>query len=494
MSERDLGWRPPADAWSRRDFMRNGFASVALVCTLTSPASLGGRRVVTSAAMRAQAQSPFAPFRRDLPRIPDLKPVRRTRTRDVYDITMREATAEILPGFQTPIYGYNGIYPGPTIRSRTGREAIVRQHNALPFDANVHLHGGSVPAAHDGHPMDLIPAGGSFDYRYPNEQDAASLWYHDHAHGRTARTLYHGLLAMYVLEDDLERELDLPRGAYDVPIVIADHAFNRDGSFRYADSIDVGFRGDTILVNGAVSPRMRVRRRKYRLRFLNASNSRSYTLRLGRGRPMTQIAGDGGLLTRPVNRTRVPLHPAERVDLVIDFRDYRPGTELVLHNEGGEGGAVAVMRFDVAHGGGSEDFRVPRRLRERESLPPANADRRWELALGLRAWQINGREFDHNRIDVMPHHGSTERWTFVNRSNRVHPMHIHGFLFRVLSRSSGPVDPADQLGWKDTIGVLPDETATVLAWFVPYAGRYVFHCHALEHADQAMMLQLEVLA
>ena len=303
--------------------MRNGFASVALVCTLTSPASLGGRRVVTSAAMRAQAQSPFAPFRRDLPRIPDLKPVRRTRTRDVYDITMREATAEILPGFQTPIYGYNGIYPGPTIRSRTGREAIVRQRNALPFDANVHLHGGSVPAAHDGHPMDLIPAGGSFDYRYPNEQDAASLWYHDHAHGRTARTLYYGLLAMYVLEDDLERELDLPRGAYDVPIVIADHAFNRDGSFRYADSIDVGFRGDTILVNGAVSPRMRVRRRKYRLRFLNASNSRSYTLRLGRGRPMTQIAGDGGLLTRPVNRTRVPLHPAERVDLVIDFRDYR---------------------------------------------------------------------------------------------------------------------------------------------------------------------------
>jgi spore coat protein A, manganese oxidase len=484
----------PRTEWSRRDFMRNGFASVALLCALPGRGPLSGRGEVTSAALRAQAQSPFEPFRRDLPRIPNLRPVRRTRTQDIYEITMREATTEILPGFQTPIYGYDGIYPGPTIRARTGREVVVRQHNALGFDANVHLHGGSVPAAHDGHPMDLIPAGGSFEYHYPNEQDAASLWYHDHAHGRTSRTLYHGLLAMYLLEDDLERTLDLPQGRYDVPIVIADHAFNRDGSFRYADAIDEGFRGDTILVNGAVTPRMRVKRRKYRLRFLNASNSRTYTLWLGRGRVMTQIAGDGGLLERPVRRRTVPLHPAERVDLVIDFRDYGPGTELVLRNDDGSGGTVAVMRFDVVRGGGSEDFRVPRRLRPQEALPAAVADRGWQLGFGSGAWQIGGRDFDHDRIDVRPAHRSTERWTFTNRSNRVHPMHIHGFLFRVLERSSGPVHPGERLGWKDTIGVQPQESVTVLPWFAPYSGRYVFHCHALEHADRAMMLQLEVAA
>jgi FtsP/CotA-like multicopper oxidase with cupredoxin domain len=342
--------------------------------------------------------------------------------------------------------------------------------------------------------MDVIAPGSSFDYHYPNQQDAASLWYHDHAHGPTSRTLYYGLVAMYVLEDDLERQLDLPRGDYDVPIVIADHAFNRDGSFRYAENIDVGFRGDTILVNGAVSPRMRVERRKYRLRLLNASNSRSYTLRLGRGRKMTQIASDGGLLARPVGRRRLPLHPAERVDLVIDFRDYAPGTELVLHNEDGAGGVVAVMRFDVARAGGSEDFRVPRRLRSQELLPAAGADRTWDLGLGFGGWQINGKDFDPARFDVRPQHGSTERWTFVNRSNRVHPMHIHGYLFRVLGRSSGPVHAGDRLGWKDTVGVLPNETVTVLAWFAPYSGRYVFHCHSLEHADRAMMLQLEVVA
>ena len=124
---------------------------------------------------------------------------------------------------------------------------------------------------------------------------------HDHAHGRTSHTLYYGLLAMYVLEDDLERELALPSGDYDVPIVIADHAFNRDGSFRYVENVDLGFRGDTLLVNGAVSPRMRVEHRRtpappqrVELALVHACGS------VPAGDD--QIAGDGGLLARPVVR------------------------------------------------------------------------------------------------------------------------------------------------------------------------------------------------
>ena len=488
------GFRPPADAWSRRDFMRNGFGSLALLCTIASPSALrGGPAEVTSARLRAQARSPFQPFQRDLPRIPELLPVSSTRTQDTYEIAIREGMADILPGFQTPIYGYEGVYPGPTIRARKGRKAVVRQRNTLPFESNVHLHGGYVPAAHDGHPMDVIAAGRSFDYHYPNEQDAATMWYHDHAHGRTAHTLYYGLLAMYVLEDDLETQLGLPQGEYDVPIVIADHAFNKDGSFRYEENVDLGFRGDTILVNGAVSPRMKVQRRKYRLRFLNGSNARSYSLKLGNGRPMLQIAGDGGLLSKPVTRTKIPFHPAERVDLVLDFSAYGPGEQLVLSNADGLGGTAPIMRFDVEGGRTSEDFTVPSRMRQPERLPGANARRTWNLALGTAAWQINGLGFDPNRIDVRPRRGSTEIWTFVNKSTRVHPMHLHGFQFLVLERSSAPVEVADKSGWKDTIGVLPNETVTVLAWFAPYSGKYVFHCHALEHADKAMMLQMEVV-
>ncbi|MDA0172460.1 multicopper oxidase domain-containing protein [Solirubrobacter taibaiensis] len=491
-----MSFRPPADAWSRRDLMRNGFGSIALLCTFAAPDVLRPRKAtVTSAAIRSQAKSPFTPFQQDLPRIPELVPVATSRTRDTYAMTVREGMAEVLPGFQTPIYGYDGVYPGPLIRAKKGREVVVRQTNGLPFETNVHLHGGYVPAEHDGHPMDVIPAGGHFDYKYPNDQDAATLWYHDHAHGRTSKTLYYGLVSMYILEDDLETELRLPQGEFDVPLVLADHAFNKDGSFRYAENVDIGFRGDTLLVNGAISPRMAVQRRKYRLRFLNASNARSYALRLGGGRPMTQIAGDGGLLARPVPRTNIPLHPAERVDIVIDFSAYGPGEELVLYNTDAEAnaGTTPIMRFDIEGGKVSEDFRVPSRLRDPEPLPAPNARRRWELALGTAAWQINGLGWDPNRIDVRPRLGSTELWTFVNNSNRVHPMHLHGFLFRILERSSAPVALADRLGWKDTVGVLPNETVTVLAWFAPYRGKYVFHCHALEHADKAMMLQMEIV-
>ncbi len=182
-------FRPPADAWTRRDVMRNGMFSAALLCTLGPKSLLSGPKVVTSAARRSQATAPFQPFQADLPMMPELLPVRSTRTTDFYEVAIRDGMAEILPGFQTPIYGYEGIYPGPTIRARKGRKAVVKQTNMLPFDSNVHLHGGYVPAEFDGHPMDVIRPGGTFDYQYPNDQDGAYLWYHDHAHGRTCKPL-----------------------------------------------------------------------------------------------------------------------------------------------------------------------------------------------------------------------------------------------------------------------------------------------------------------
>jgi FtsP/CotA-like multicopper oxidase with cupredoxin domain len=487
---------PPAEGSSRRDFLHNGVYSVALFCTLGSTGALGGRRVQTSAGRRALAQSKFAPFQRDLPMMPVASPVRTENGVAVYELDVREGVAEILPGMQTPIYGYDGIYPGPTIRARKGEPAIVRARNGLGFDTNIHLHGGYVPAASDGHPMDVIAPGASFDYAYPNEQDAASLWYHDHAHGRTARTLYYGLVGSYVLSDDREAGLDLPQEEYDIPIVLADHAFNRDGSFRYTENIDVGFVGDTILVNGAIAPRMRVQRRLYRLRFVNASNSRIYDLRLGNRRPMVQIASDGGLLEHALRRTTVRIHPAERIELLLDFRAFKPGSEVVLHNVSGGATTRAVMRFDVVRGGGSEEARIPRgRMRTLERLPKPNATRSWELSLktgGGVQWQMASRGFDPMRVDARPRLGTTELWQWRNTSDRSHPMHLHGMLFRVIERSTGVVT-APERGWKDTIGVAPGEKVTVQPWFVPYAGRYVFHCHNLEHGDKAMMLQLEVV-
>jgi spore coat protein A, manganese oxidase len=477
---------PPELRWTRRDALGRGMASFTALCML--PAATR-----TSAGRRAAAAAAFEPYQTELQIPPTLVPVSGTATEDRYELLIREGRAEIVPGTLTPVYGYDGIYPGPTIRARKGRTAVVRISNGLSFNQNVHLHGGVVPAASDGHPMQLIAPGASFDYTYPNGQDAATLWYHDHAHGLSARTMFYGLAGFYIVEDDREAELELPNGDFDVPLVIQDRAFNEDGSLRYTENVDEGFLGDTIVVNGTVSPRFAVRRALYRLRFLNASNAREYRLELGGGATMTQIAGDGGLLEAPVPRTAVPLGPAERIDVVADFRRVRSGAQLELTNALGTGSTRTVMRFDVT-GRSTDSGRLPAQLRPREAIPAPSVTRRWDLNFstsGTPEWQISGMGFDMERIDARPALGTTERWLFVNVSHRAHPMHLHGMHFRVLDRSTGALDPGEH-AWKDTVMVRADETVVVQPRFAPYPGRYVFHCHNMEHQERAMMLQMEV--
>jgi len=474
--------------WTRRDALERGMASFAALCLLPAATTR------TSAGIRAAATAAFAPFQTDLPILPTLVPVSQTANEDHFELTIREGRAEIIPGELTPVYGYDGIYPGPTIRARKGRTTVVRVTNGLTFHQNVHLHGGLTPEASDGHPMQLIEPGGAFTYTYPNAQDAATLWYHDHAHGLSAQTMFYGLAGFYVVADDLEDSLQLPSGEFDVPLTIQDRAFNADGSLRYTENIDEGFLGDTIVVNGAVSPRFAVKRALYRLRFLNASNARAYRLELSNGAPMVQIAGDGGLLEAPVTRPAIPLGPAERVDVIVDFRRLRAGAQVQLTNGLGTGGTTNVMRFDIT-GKSTDSGRVPAQMRPREAIPePAGAMRRWDLMFsttGTPQWQISGLAFDINRIDARPQLGTTERWLFVNQSHRLHPMHLHGVHFRVLERSTGTPN-AGERAWKDTVMVALDETVIVQPWFKSYRGRYVFHCHNMEHQEHAMMLQMEI--
>jgi spore coat protein A len=473
--------------WTRRDAFERGMASFAALCLLPTAAATrtsAGKRAVTAAAL--------APFEADLQIPPTLVPVSSTATEDRYEMTIREGRAEIIPGTLTPVYGYQGIYPGPTVRTRKGRTTVVQQTNALSFNQNVHLHGGLVPEASDGHPMQLIAPGDSYTYTYPNTQDAATLWYHDHAHGLSARTMFYGLAGFYIVEDDLEDSLELPSGDFDVPLAIQDRSFDANGALLYTENIDEGFLGDTIVVNGSVSPRFAVKRALYRLRFLNASNARHYQLELA-GAPMVQIAGDGGLLEAPVARDAIPLAPAERIDVVVDFRSVSAGTQLQLTNSLGTGSTAAVMRFDVT-GRRVNSGRVPAQLRPREAIPEPSANRRWDLVFstsGTPEWQISGIGFDVDRIDVRPRLGTSERWLFFNPSHRLHPMHLHGVHFRVLDRSIGSPH-AGERAWKDTVMVRTDETVIVQPNFASYPGRYVFHCHNLEHQEKAMMLQMEV--
>ena len=174
---------------------------------------------------------------------------------------------------------------------------------------------------------------------------------------------------------------------------------------------------------------------------------------------MLQIASDGGLLEAPVARSSFPLHPAERIEVLVDFRAFRPGSEIVLQNTAGEATTTkSVMRFDVVDGGGARrrgcraggcarSRSCPRRTRR------AAGTSRCSTSSGVQ-WQIANRGFDPSRIDVAPRLGTSELWQWHNPSNRVHPMHLHGMLFRVVERSSGVIHPGER-AWKDTVGVLP---------------------------------------
>ena len=280
--------------------------------------------------------------------------------------------------------------------------------------------------------------------------------------------------------------------------MLTDRSFNVDGSFRYRTDLDRGFRGDTILVNGAVAPRMKVERRLYRFRFLNAANARAFELELGNGRKMVQIGSDGGLLPAPVVRRSIPMEPAERVDVIIDFRQFGVGSKVILHNTVGEPSTSAVMRFDVVRGG-AEEARIPKKLRELEELPEVNAERSWPLTFqglagGGSVWQIAGGGFSEMRIDCKPRQGSTELWTWVNHSV-AHASDAHARLPLPgrLDATGSRRTRATRAG-RTRSRSIRNETVVVQPYFDYFPGVYVFHCHAAEHGDMSMMGQMEVVA
>lgn len=440
---------------------------------------------------------PVIPFDAVFRTPPVLAPTRVEADADYYEMTMRSAVVEILPGRSTTIWGFNGQFPGPTIKARRGRRVVIRQTNQLPeAKPAVHLHGGHVEARFDGYPTDVIPLGASRDYVYPNRQIAASLSYHDHEMHRTGPNVYMGLVGAYLLEDDEEAALNLPSGDYDVPLIIQDRAFGVDGSLRYSPGMD-GMFGDVILVNGVAQPRFGVANRKYRLRIYNASNARAYELTLSSGQPFVQIATDGGLLPAPVSRITIPLQPFERVEVVVDFSSVEVGSPVILQNGLAVGRTAAIMRFDVER---QEEDRssVPSVLRPLERLEEKAATATRDFTLGMAmggermTWVINDQPFDHARVDATPRLGETEIWRFTNRSGpHPHPMHLHLDMFQILDRDGAPPPPGE-VGWKDTVAVGPDETVRVIVRFTDYPGRYMFHCHNLEHEDNAMMGQIDV--
>lgn len=434
------------------------------------------------------AARPVTMFSKRMPVPPELTPTR-TRSADVYQLPIKPAQVEFVAGHPAPVRTYGGQFVGPTIRARTGRPVRMTFTNELDVPSNVHLHGGHVPASSDGHPLETIAPGQSRSYDYPNSQQGATLWYHDHAHHLEAENVYYGLHGFYIIEDDAERELGLPSGEYDVPIMLRDAHLDENGALLFP-----GHPKDrtTILANGVVTPRFPVAARKYRFRLLNSANDRIFRLTMG-GAELTQIASDGGLLPAPVRRTEIVLGSAERTDVVIDFSRHPVGSHLVLYDVSGP-----VLRFDVTRKA-VDRSRVPPRLRPLPALPAAGVERdivfKFDVSGSVPVGLMNGVPYDPNRVDFQVRRGTTEIWRIRNDDVELaapHTFHMHLEQFRVLDRDGAP-PPPDDLGRKDTVFVGPGETVRIQVTFTEYLGKYVYHCHYLEHSALGMMAQLEIV-
>jgi FtsP/CotA-like multicopper oxidase with cupredoxin domain len=351
------------------------------------------------------------------------------------------------------------------------------------------------------------------EYTFPMDQRAAMLWYHDHRMDFTAPAVWRGLAGMHLVRDDTEDALDLPRGARELPLMIADRSFAADGSLAYP-SLDPALRdrpgvtapyaggvlGDVILVNGAPWPVHEVDAVRHRLRLLNASNARHYELAAvtddGRRLDLVQIGADQGLLAAPVTHSTLPVAPAERYDVVVDFAGLPVGSRVRLINRLGTGRTRDVMAFRIARRA-QDDTHVPALLAE--DLPAwrrseATAVRDFAFRAGRmqhgRGWVIGGRAFDPARTDVRTRLGAVEVWRFVADAH--HPVHLHLAGFRVLSRGGRAPLPHDA-GLKDTVSLRPGESAEIITRFDGYRGRYLFHCHNAEHEDMGMMANLEIV-
>ncbi|ACQ82246.1 Bilirubin oxidase [Beutenbergia cavernae DSM 12333] len=420
-----------------------------------------------------------------------------------FALTARPGSREFLPGTTTATMGYDGDYLGPTLRAKRGEQVRVRARNELDAETTVHFHGMHLPAIMDGGPHQRIPPGGERTPTWAIRQHAATLWYHPHPHGATEGQVTAGLAGLFILDDDEEAALDLPRdyGVDDVPVIVQDMLLGDDGASRRENGRFVGTLGNTLIVNGIYGPYLDVTTQRVRLRILNASGARIYGFEMSDGRDLVQIASDGGLLAAPHATRQVVLSPAERAEVIVELQ---PGETVVLRSEpyefdDGPGGMIGRDdRFDVL------ELRAAATLTPSPAVPAALAaveklrveDVTQERSMEFSGTSINGQDMDMGRIDEVVTIGATEIWNVRNDNGSLpHNVHVHDVQFQVLT-IDGAAPPPPLAGWKDTVLLLPEVEYRLIMRFTDYADPavpYMYHCHLLWHEDQGMMGQFVVV-
>jgi FtsP/CotA-like multicopper oxidase with cupredoxin domain len=381
----------------------------------------------------------------------------------------------------------------------------------------------------DGHPMYAIGTGSRYVYEFIVDNRAGTYWFHPHPHERTGFQVYRGLAGFFLVGDDEEDALKLPRGTFDLPLVIQDRTFDSRNQLVYLQNMMermMGFAGERVLVNAKPDHIRTVERTAYRLRLLNGSNATAYRLSLNNGQPFLIIGTDGGLLEQAMMRPTLTLGVGERADVWVDFGTVQSGEDVALVAQPFapmmlDGGAMPMMRrpattaprhiarFRVG-GGAAKKSSTPARLSKFPALDlreAVNRERPRRIQMSMMRGQmfLNGRTFDMEAVadDERVRLGTTEVWEFVNDSPMAHPMHIHNLHFRVIERSGVTSAAGDapglsagftDEGLKDVVLVLPGQRVKVLMKFENFTGLYLYHCHILEHEDLGMMRNYRVEA
>ena len=281
------------------------------------------------------------------------------RNGEPVSLSLQKTQHRFGPGAAVPARGISSSYLGPVVRVRSGDTIPFRVENHLDEETTLHWHGLLVPSHVDGGPHNTINPGAVWSPEITIKQPAATTWFHPHPHGNTARQVYLGLAGMMIVSDGADRDRGLPTtyGVDDLPIVLQDKRFGRNGELVYEPGMmDMmhGFRGDTLLVNGAIGPVARVPAGFVRLRLLNAANARTFDLRFGDRRAFFVIAGDAGYLAEPVEARNLLIAPAERYEVLVNFADGRPVELVTASDVGGSFGPGMMMQMGRSRGSASE--------------------------------------------------------------------------------------------------------------------------------------------
>ncbi len=433
-------------------------------------------------------------------------------------LTAQRGTTAFVDAGTSETWGFNQSYLGPTLRIAAGKTTGAEILNTLDEPISVHWHGLMVRGDADGGPHQTIAQGETWMPDLHITQPASTAWYHSHVHGSTARQVQNGLAGVLQIDDGQNEGRGLPNtyGVDDLTLVLQDRRFDRRGRIDYDLSMSdqmMGFLGDTMVINGQVGRTAVVPRGIVRLRLVNGSNARIYPLSLSDGREMHLIATDNGYLDRSIQLTDLTIAPGERYEVLIDLTD---GSDIALVSAPNPN----QMMGGMMGGGGNETSFVVLPLFVDSTLPAAKdqipddiggnrpqgdvsgvperkitLDMQMGMGMMLRRasnrFSINGEAFDMDRINFDIRSGTVERW-HITADMMMHPLHLHGVSFQVLSQGGRP-PAAQNTGWKDT--VLVNGSTELLVHFDQDASRetpFMFHCHILEHEDGGMMGQFTV--